>query len=234
MDEDKFRAYLKEGGRSESAVNRCIRYAREFEGYMLKTRKGIEKVDDEDLFGFVDEVETERGKSAKTHLWALMYYFEFVSQHSLKEASRSLRAERTDRRPFKIKGFRGIDLEDSQSLEEHGISDVEQMLQAGSTPSSRARLAQTTGVDEATILELVKLCDLARVPGIKGTRARLYHDAGIDTLNKLAEADAKSLRSDLIEFIDKTKFDGIAPLPKEIEYSIKKAQSLDRIVEYER
>ncbi|MDH5596160.1 MAG: DUF4332 domain-containing protein, partial [Candidatus Bathyarchaeota archaeon] len=81
-------------------------------------------------------------------------------------------------------------------------------------------------------LEFVKLSDLARILGIKGIRARLYFDAGVDTVEKMAEWNPKELRGMLIEFVERTGFDGIATLPKEAEFSVKKAKRLPRIVEY--
>jgi predicted RecB family nuclease len=47
-------------------------------------------------------------------------------------------------------------------------------------------LATQTGIPVEVVLELVKLSDLARLPGVKGIRARLYYDAGVDTVENLA------------------------------------------------
>jgi len=71
-----------------------------------------------------------------------------------------------------------------------------------------------------------------RIPGIKGIRARLYYDAGVDSIEKMAEWDPKALRAMLIEFVDRTGFNGMAPLPKEAEFSVEKAKKLPKIVEY--
>jgi len=78
----------------------------------------------------------------------------------------------------------------------------------------------------------VKLSDLARITGVKGIRARLYYDAGVDTVEKMAKWDAEKLREMLVSFVERTRFDGIAPLPKEAEFTVKTAKKLPKVVEY--
>ncbi|MFX1474618.1 MAG: DUF4332 domain-containing protein, partial [Promethearchaeota archaeon] len=96
----------------------------------------------------------------------------------------------------------------------------------------RKALAERTSIPLEAILELVKLSDLARIEGLKGIRARLYYDAGVDTLDKLAQWDPEELRAMLQAFVERTGFDGIAPLPKEARNAVAKAKELPRIVEF--
>jgi hypothetical protein len=106
------------------------------------------------------------------------------------------------------------------------------MLEAGRTRDRRNELSAKTGVPAEAILEFVKLSDLARIQGVKGIRARLYYDAGVDSVEKLARWNPKELRAMLIEFVEKTGFEGIAPLPKEAESTVAEAKKLPKIVEY--
>jgi hypothetical protein len=106
------------------------------------------------------------------------------------------------------------------------------MLEAGRTPQDRRALAEKTGVPLDAVLEYVKLSDLARIPGTKGIRARLYYDAGVDTLEKMAEWDPVELRAMVISFVERTGFDGIAPLPKEAASAVATARRLPKVVEY--
>jgi replicative superfamily II helicase len=106
------------------------------------------------------------------------------------------------------------------------------MLEAGLTRKGREELSAKTGIPAETILELVKMSDLARIRGVKSVRARLYYDAGIDTVEKMAKCNPKKLRAMLIDFVQKTGFDGIAPLPKEAEFTVAEARKLPKIVEY--
>ncbi|MFX0079623.1 MAG: DUF4332 domain-containing protein, partial [Candidatus Hermodarchaeota archaeon] len=109
---------------------------------------------------------------------------------------------------------------------------VNQMRTRGRTPDQRRELSIKTDVPEAVILELVKLSDLARLPGVKGIRARLYYYAGIDTVEKMAEQKPDTLLVVMREFVEETGFEGIAPLPKEIESTINTAKKLPKEIEY--
>jgi hypothetical protein len=136
------------------------------------------------------------------------------------------------RNPFKLREFRGVNPVHVEKLAAVGIKTAEQMLAAGQTAEKRAALAQDTGVPEEAILELVKLSDLARLPGVKGIRARLYYDAGVDCVEKMAACEAEALLALTAEYVARTGFDGIAPLPKEVSSTIANAKRLPRVVEY--
>jgi len=234
MDEEGFKVFLRKGGRSQSAIKRCIVYVKEFETY-IRNRKGSTKLGEEspeNLENFVEWIEGDPKTSAKTHLWALSYYYEYTSDEAMRKIANELRGQRIKRKPFELKMFRGVNPEYVDKLASIGIRNVKQMLEAGKTRVSRQNLSEKTGIPLEAILEYVKLSDLARIPGIKGIRARLYFDAGVDTIEKMAEWNPRELREMLIEFVERTEFDGIAPLPKEAEFSVKKAKKLPKIVEY--
>lgn len=230
-----FRTYLKKGGRSPNAIKRCIQYVSEYELYLKNYRSGkrLENGDDEDLALFVQFLEQEENQSAKGHLWGLIYYFDFTENSELRDYAKRLRAERIVRKPFSLKDFRGVDQDHVRRLREVDITNVNQMLVAGKTPQDRERLAETTNIPENAILEFVKLSDLARIPGIKGIRARLYYDVGIDTVEKLGTWDPVELRETVEEFVEETGFDGIPTLPAEARHAVKKARELPKIVQYE-
>ena len=67
---------------------------------------------------------------------------------------------------------------------------------------------------------------------MKGIRARLYCDAGVDPVEKLASWDPQELREMLIKIVEETGFDGIAPLPKEVRNTVESARVIERIVVY--
>lgn len=134
--------------------------------------------------------------------------------------------------PFKLRDFVGVNPDQIAKLTEAGVKTTSQMLSAGHTAEGRATLASRTGISEDVILELVKLSDLARLPGVKGIRARLYYDAGVDTVEKLAGYDPQTLLSLTAEFVRTTGFDGIAPLPKEVISTIDNARRLPKLIEW--
>jgi len=133
---------------------------------------------------------------------------------------------------FKLKEFRGVDPEYVRKLETIGIRNVKEMLDAGRTHTGRKDLSAKAGVPSDAVLELVKLSDLARIQGLKGIRAKLYYDAGVDTIEKLAGWDPEELRTMLVKFVEETGFDGIAPLPKEANNAVEMAKRMPKIVEY--
>ena len=134
--------------------------------------------------------------------------------------------------PFHLKLMRGIDDAHIAALAEIRIKTTEQMLSAGRTSSDRKMLAEKTGIPASVIMELVKLSDLARLPGVKGIRARLYFDAGVDSVEAMARCETNALLKLTAAFVARTGFDGIPPLPKEVSSTIANAQQLPKVVEW--
>jgi hypothetical protein len=119
-----------------------------------------------------------------------------------------------------------------EKLEAAGIKNVDQMLKAGRTANDREHLSQRTGIPRDSILEFVKLSDLTRLGAVKSVRARLYYDAGVDSVEEMARWDPAELRTMLVEFVERTGFDGIAPLPREAESTVAAAKRLPSVVKY--
>lgn len=230
---DEFRRFLKKGGRSERAAERAIAHVAEFAGYLAEHGKGLDGADGADLESFVARVEGEPRASAKTHLWAIRYYCEHTANEGLRRLAGVLREQRMERKPFPLSGFCGVDPADVERLAAAGVRNIEQLLEAGRTGEGRAALAEETGVPADAVLKLVQLSDLARIPGVKGVRARLYYDAGVDTVQKMAEWEPEPLREMVAAFVERTAFDGVAPLPAEARYTVDWARRLPAVVEYE-
>lgn len=133
--------------------------------------------------------------------------------------------------PFKLRDFQGVNQTLVEILARRGIKTTTQMLTAAAKKGGREILAHETGIPLDAIIELVRLSDLARLPGVKGIRARLYHDAGIDSIEKFAAAEAETLRLFVTEYVERTGFNGIPPLPKEVSSTIENARKLEIIVE---
>ncbi|MFC2028677.1 DUF4332 domain-containing protein [Chloroflexota bacterium] len=233
MDEKSFRNFLKKGGRSPAAVERVIKYLGKYQEFLKDHYgKSVEEAQQADLEAFVESAEQFDDKSVKSYLWAIIYFYKFTSNEEMRVLAGNMRQERIKRTPFLLRNFRGVSAETANRLEKAGIRDVQQMLKAGRTDEERQVLARKTGLAEEVILELVKLSDLARIPGIKGIRSRLYHDAGIDCIEKLAACQPEELLELTASFVEKTGFDGIAPLPKEVRSGIAKARKLKKVVTF--
>jgi predicted flap endonuclease-1-like 5' DNA nuclease len=234
MNEKAFEQLLKRGGRSQAAIKRCIALVNEFDQFLRDRKRGknIDDADAVDLESFVAWAETERKRPAKAYLWAIRYYYESTGNDVMRRLAGQLREQRIERKALSLKDFVGVRPRYVSKLVSLGIRTAADLLQAGKTPSRRQELSERAGIPLDAILELVKLSDLSRIFGVKGTRARLYHDSGVDTVEKMAQWDPRALRGMLVEFVERTGFHGIATLPKEAEFTVAEAKRLPKVVEY--
>jgi hypothetical protein len=233
MNENEFRNFLKRQRRKESAIQQIIPYVAAFEDYLEKFYAGkpIEQTTPESLESYVSWLESETDASASKPLWALRYYFDFIEDQELSDLAGELRAERVKRKPFMIKNFRGVNPDHIAKLEAIYIENRDQMVDAGRKPQLREELAEQTGIPVEGILELVTLSDLSRLGAVRRVRARLYFEAGL-TPEIIATWEPEALHAMLVEFVERTNFDGIAPQPKEVQNLVKDARKLPQIVEY--
>jgi len=158
-------------------------------------------------------------------------YYQFLGNEILQLTAAEVWSEVGFAR-FKLKDFEGVDQEAVQILNKAGIVTAEDMVEAGKSPAARTVISHKTGIPETVILELVKLSDQARIGGHKGIRARLYYEAGFDTLDKMAAVEPEELLSRSAEYIAESGFDGSPPTPGEAADSVAMARHLPRIVEY--
>ena len=231
MNEEGFRRYLKETGKPENRIEREVRKMKEFELYLSKHRNrkfGAETA--EDLRDFVSRL-GDRGEKVNVWLWVLSRYYNSVSNDLMLCAVNEMIGLQFIK-VANLKDFLGINRQHTQALRKDGVSTSEHLLNVGRTEEGREKLAEKTGVPLGAILELVKLADLSRIPGLARKRARLYYDAGLETLDKIAELDQEKMRKMLVEFVERTRFDGSPPTPSEAVFTVKLAKYLLRIVEY--
>jgi site-specific recombinase XerD len=215
-------------------AKRVILQVAEFERYLRDHRdcNDLDKATPKDLEAFVLYADEKKKGSAKKYLHSIGYYYDYASNAEMRNIAGRLRRQRIAQKPFPLREFRGINRAYVEKLASVGIKNVKEMLEAGLTRKARQELSQKAGIPVEAVLELVKLSDLARVQGVKSIRARLYYDAGVDTIEKMAKWDPEKLRLMLIDFVERTSFDGIAPLPKEAESTVAEAKKLPKVVEY--
>lgn len=227
MDMEGFRRFLSRKGKQEHVIAGLMAQVEGFAAHLAARRTAPDAATEQDVRDYAGE---DRAK-----LRALALYFAFAGNRALAATASGLRESgiAKTRRLFPLRDFRGVQPDHVTRLEAAGIGNVAQMLAAGATPAARARLAAETGIPSEAILEFVKLSDLSRLAGLKGVRARLYYDAGVDTVEKLAAWEPEALQAMLAEWVARTGFDGIAPLPKEVRNGIAAARRLPKVVEYE-
>lgn len=232
---EEFRKYLKKEGKSQRIIDAAVAHVEEFERYLKEKKNGKESDEarPEDLDAFISWIEKDENLAAKKYLLGIRYFYEFHPNEDVAALASFRWSERTTSSgaPLKLKEFREANAADLKKLENVGIRNVTEMVKAGQTSAKRKELSVKTKVPLAVISELVKLSDLARIQGVKGVRARLYYDAGVDTLEKMAKWNPEELRTYLMKFVKKTNFKGIAPLPKELKFTIETAKRLPKFVE---
>jgi len=232
MDKAGFQKYMRDQKKSERTVARYTTCLIAFENYLLKHKqeKSIDEVTPKDVKDF-ESWGDKKLKTFNQYIWALKVYAEYTANYEIEMLTNELLGSRYASQ-YKLKDFLGVESEDVKKLNSKGIRTVKQMLDVGRTKSGRKILSEETGVPLDTILELVKLSDLARIPGLRKVRARLYFEAGFDTVEKIAKLDPAELMKMLADFIQRTGFDGITPLPKEAATAVATAKYIPKIIEY--
>ncbi|KXH74468.1 MAG: hypothetical protein AM326_09875 [Candidatus Thorarchaeota archaeon SMTZ-45] len=232
MEEKEFVAFMKKERKSDSTIAACLNDIMEFETYLEQKGTSLVKAIPSDLESFAQDYKNKKRTSKL--MWTLSHFFEFIDNKELLFTARKIRKGKikATRKPFKIKDFRGINSEHAIKLAEIGIDNVAKMLEVGKTSEMRLKLSKQTGLNIKIIEEIVKLSDLARIQGLKGIRARLYYNAGFDFLEKLRQTSPEELLQITREFVERTGFDGIAPLPKEAKGAIEAAKKLPDIIEW--
>ncbi|HKE80570.1 MAG TPA: DUF4332 domain-containing protein [Solirubrobacteraceae bacterium] len=115
-------------------------------------------------------------------------------------------------------------------LEAGGIGSVEQLLEAGATPSGREHLCESCGVSHNLILEWVNHADLYRVKGIGSEYADLLEEAGVDSVPELAQRNAENLCAKMAEINESKNLVRQMPSESTVQQWVAEAQSLPRVV----
>ena len=223
MNKKGFIEYLKHKKKSERTIKHYVDFVEQYEAYLIKNQNGktLEKAGKKELHTF-EKWGDENNLKMNRYLWGIKEYYDFISKKRLSLEANAMLGERYLSQ-FRLKDFVGVNQGHVKKLAKEGIKTAKEMLYAGLNKQQRKVLSQKTGIPREDILVLVKLSDQARIGGHKKVRARLYHEAGFDTIDKMASCDSEEMRKHLADFIQKTGFKGIAPTPGEAK----------RLVQYE-
>ena len=218
--------------KSQSTIKRNIEFAKNFEKYLLENKKKkIEGAIPKDLEDFRIWGEKNKIEKLRMHFWSLSAYYEYLNKKQMVLKTKELMGL-IELDTYKLKDFQRTNRKDIEKLNRNGVKTAGLILEIGYTKEGRNKLSKLTNIPVDSILELVKLSDLARIPGVKKVRARLYYEAGLDTLAKMATCDTEKLIKISAKFIKKTGFKGIPPTPKEAENTVTLAKYLKKYVEY--
>jgi predicted flap endonuclease-1-like 5' DNA nuclease len=232
----EFIEHLRRQGKKTHVAEELALDAARFESFVLSRGvPGLAQAQAGHLEAFVAFLEAQKKGEARKVARGLGLYFAWIGRTDLAKLAFKLRetAIAGSRTSLALKEFRGVDPAHLERLAHLGITRAAQMLAAGKSPTQRQDLARQTGLPLGVILELVQLSDLSRIAGVKGIRARLYHAAGVHTVDELAAWEPEALRRMVEDFICRSGFEGSAPLPKEVNSTIATARKLPRQVEFE-
>ena len=232
MRQEEFRKFLRTKGKQVHVVDQMIKLAA---GFKASSGKSLNDITAKELARLLPELErNEQGLGKKTAR-AVGLHLAMAGKSEAAAAAWAFRKEAIARQraPLSLKQLLNVAPDACNRSTASGIVNAEQMLAHGRTKPEQEALSRRIGISYAAILELVKLSDLSRIFGVKGVRARLYYTAGVDRPAKLAPWDLQELRAMLVEFVAKTGFPGIVPLPKEARFTVMEAKTLPEVVEYE-
>jgi hypothetical protein len=232
MNKKGFVEFLKKKKKSERTIREYAEFVKQYETYLFehKKRKKAETARKKDLHDF-EKWGERNNKKVNRYLWGIKEYYDFISKEELKLEADAMVGERYLSQ-FKLKAFVGVRPDIVKKLAKEGIKTAKDMLHAGLNKQKRKEITRNTGIPLKDVLELVKLSDQARIGGHKNVRARLYHDAGLDTIDKMAACDSEKIRNILTDYIKKTGFKGVPPTPGEAQHTVTMAKYIKRIVQY--
>ena len=124
----------------------------------------------------------------------------------------------------------GIGPANRDKLEAGGIGSVEQLLEAGATPTGREQICEHCGISHNLLLEWVNHADLYRVHGIGSEYADLLEEAGVDSVPELAQRNAENLCAKMAEINESKRLVRQMPTEATVQQWVAEAQSLPRVV----
>jgi predicted flap endonuclease-1-like 5' DNA nuclease len=135
-------------------------------------------------------------------------------------------------KPRNLREFPGIGPATVEKLERMGIKNSKQLFERARSRAQRVALARETGIASDELMELVKLSDLSRVYGVGPVFARLLYEAGVDTVQAIARAEAPQLFDKLAEAYLEAGNSRVDFKERDIAFCIQMAKRLPRSIEY--
>jgi len=231
MNEEKFKTFLDQNKKSESTINSYIKSVKILEDFLGTHGKNItlDEAAPDDMRAFFSWGKEELKNVYRT-FWGIKAYYQFTQAAELENTVSEL-MEYFQNESRLLREFPKTDWEAVDKLASIGIRTVNQLLDVSKTQRDREILAEKSGADIDSILELVKMSNLSRLPGLKKVRGRLYYEGGLDTFSKIAALEANETRRILSEFVESSGFEGSPPTEGEAQATITMARFLPEIVE---
>ncbi len=134
--------------------------------------------------------------------------------------------------PKGLKYIEGIGDVYRLKLFDAGISNVDELLEEGSTVQGRKEIAERTGISGTLLLRWINHADLYRIHGIGPQYAELLEAAGVDTVPELAQRVPANLCEKLAEANAQRKLVRHLPAPVQVESWVAQAKELPGKINY--
>ena len=212
---------------SPKTLDRYLKDLKLLEKYLhgFKEKKEINDIQPEDIEEFCDWLRENEPQSVASCCKSIGIYFEFLNRYDLKAKAVDIMWENNEK-PLELWRILGCHGWTAWFLKQKGIDNVQRMLEYGDTKEKRESLADVLDCPIEEITEIAKLAELTRIPGLKRKRARLFYDAGFDTLKKISSSTIEEIIQKTTEYIEKNDYEGWAPERKEAEEAINIAKHL--------
>ena len=119
-----------------------------------------------------------------------------------------------------------------KKLNDAGIKNTDQLLNACKTKAMRVKLAADSGMDESHILRCANMVDLFRIHGVGSEYADLLEASGVDTVKELATRNPANLTAKMAEVNNEKKLVRRIPTEKMVEKWVNEAKTLPGALEY--
>jgi hypothetical protein len=224
VDTEAFKAYMK--GKKKPA-NTISSYVRSLELYadFLRSNQQVGSPDEAgptNVKAFVTWG-TAKGENVYRHFWAIRMYYEFKELATMVNTVQEW-MEYLQNETRKLGEFPKVDKDSVKKLSAMGLKTVNQFLKAAKTPAKLAAIAEQSGAPREAVLELYKLSQLSRLPGLKKVRGRLFYEAGLDTLESIAALEPEDIHSILKDFVERSGFEASVPTMGEAEVAVRMAR----------
>jgi hypothetical protein len=224
VDNEAFKAYMK--GKKKPA-NTIHSYLRSLELYadFLRSHRQIGSPDEAGPLDVKEFVTwgTAGGENVYRHFWAVRMYYEFKQLGAMVNTVQEW-MEYLQNETRKLGEFPKVNKDSVKKLSAMGLRTVNQFLKAANTPAKLAAIAEQSGAPREAVLELYKLSQLSRLPGLKKVRGRLFYEAGLDTLESIASLEPEEVHSILKDFVERSGFKASVPTAGEAEVAIRMAR----------
>jgi predicted flap endonuclease-1-like 5' DNA nuclease len=135
-------------------------------------------------------------------------------------------------KPFNLSEIPEVEQVYIDRLAAVGIKTTQHLFARAKTKHDRAALSKLADVPPAKLVELVKLSDLARINGVGPVFARLFYEAGADTLDKLMSRSPDELFETLQAINQAKKYTKIMATVKDVAFCMTMAKELPKAIKY--